>query len=103
MSYEPLTERLAELKAAARVEVSRCNCGGTRSGQCLSRCDNRLAKQIQRKANAALAAPAHEYVAVARKCAALVAECNGNAEYVEATTVDEAADALDALQAAVVR
>ena len=38
---------------------------------------------------------------VALACAALVAECNGNAEYVSATTVDEASDALDALQAAV--
>ncbi len=40
---------------------------------------------------------AHEIATVAEKCAALVAECNGDAEFVEATTVDEAADALDAL------
>ncbi len=56
MNYEPLLERLAELRAAASLERPLCACGED--------CLNDAAFK-------ALAAPAHEYAAVALAAAAL--------------------------------
>ena len=85
MSYEALTERLTELKAAASKD-------GIPDPR-----PTMLARQ-------ALAAPAHEYAAVALALVGIMKELDssGPEDFSELseTAWDEASDALDALQAA---
>ena len=90
MSYEALTERLAKLRAAAKKQRV--------SG---------IVDRRQGEAKRALAAPAHEYAAVALAAVGLMKELDSSGpedfSEISETAWDEMTDALDALQAAVVR